>query len=73
MLGSRRELSQYIAYAQVGFEMVVPIGLGLLLDHYLGTLPWITVGGAAFGLVAGVAHLVAMLNAAEKRKAGNGK
>jgi F0F1-type ATP synthase assembly protein I len=52
------ELSRYFTISQVGLEMVAPIALGLLLDHYLGWSPWGLVGGAALGLCGGVAHLV---------------
>ena len=38
--------------------MVAPIGLGLLLDHYLNWMPWATIIGAVIGLVGGVFHLV---------------
>lgn len=29
-------------------------GLGYLLDAHLGTLPWLTVGGLAFGVISAV-------------------
>jgi F0F1-type ATP synthase assembly protein I len=48
--------------AQVGFEMVAPIGLGLALDYWLGWTPWATVAGAILGFVGGLAHLVSILN-----------
>ena len=43
---------------QVGLEMVAPLVLGLVLDHYLGWAPWGVIGGAMLGLFGGVAHLV---------------
>jgi F0F1-type ATP synthase assembly protein I len=48
--------------AQVGIEMVAPIGLGVALDYWLGWTPWATVAGAVFGFVGGLVHLVSMMN-----------
>ncbi len=42
--------------------MVAPIGIGIALDYYLGWTPWATVGGAVFGFVGGLLHLVVMVN-----------
>jgi F0F1-type ATP synthase assembly protein I len=47
--------------SQVGFEMVGPIILGLMLDYYLGWRPWGMVAGALLGLCGGLAHLVHLL------------
>lgn len=57
---TRRQLGYYFALSQVGFEMAAPIGLGYLLDEWLGSLPWITIGGAVVGFVGGLAHLVVL-------------
>jgi F0F1-type ATP synthase assembly protein I len=57
-----RELGRYVAIAQVGLEMAAPIGLGLVLDYYLHWSPWGVIGGAVFGLVAGVTHLITLAN-----------
>jgi F0F1-type ATP synthase assembly protein I len=57
-----REYGQYISVAGVGMEMAAMVGIGLLLDHYFGWSPWGVVGGAVFGLIAGVAHLAALAN-----------
>lgn len=57
-----KKLAFYFSLAQIGLEMVVPLVIGLFLDHQLGWMPWGTVVGAVFGLVAGMAHLVSMLN-----------
>ena len=57
-----REYGHYISVAQVGMEMAAPIGIGLILDHYFDWSPWGVVGGAVFGLVAGVAHLAMLAN-----------
>jgi F0F1-type ATP synthase assembly protein I len=57
-----REFGAYVEIAQVGMEMVAPLGIGLALDYYLHWSPWGVVVGAILGLVAGVGHLVAILN-----------
>ena len=73
-----REFGHYISLAQVGLEMVVPIGIGLALDHFLGWSPWGVVGGAVFGLVGGLLHLIALANrrndsdASRHRQGGTG-
>jgi F0F1-type ATP synthase assembly protein I len=61
-----RELGFYFALAQVGLEMVVPIGLGAVLDHYLHWTPWGVVTGAVLGLISGLVHLVALINRQDK-------
>ncbi len=55
-----KELGRLLALAQVGTEMVVPIVGGLLLDRWLGTLPWFTVVGVCLGFVFGIVHLVVL-------------
>ena len=57
---SPRQLAYYFALSQVGFEMAAPIGLGYLIDWWLGVFPWITIGGAVLGLVGGLYHLVSL-------------
>jgi F0F1-type ATP synthase assembly protein I len=54
-------MGRYVAMGQIGREMVAPIVLGLILDHYLAWAPWGLVGGAALGLFGGLAHLVHLL------------
>lgn len=56
-----KKLARYLAISQVGFEMVVPIILGLVLDHYLGWSPWGVIVGAVIGLTGGVIHLVQLV------------
>ncbi len=55
-----QQLGYYFALSQVGMEMVVPIGAGVLLDRWLDWQPWGVVGGAAFGFFVGIAHLVVL-------------
>ncbi len=67
---SSRETGFYFALAQVGLEMVAPIGIGALLDAYLGWTPWGIVGGCIVGFAGGMLHLVVMLqqHEAEQRR-----
>jgi F0F1-type ATP synthase assembly protein I len=57
-----KSLGYYIALAQVGMEMVIPIGIGAALDYYFHWGPWGIVGGAVLGLIGGLSHLVALMN-----------
>jgi F0F1-type ATP synthase assembly protein I len=68
-----REFGRYVAMGQVGLEMVAPIILGLVLDHYLAFAPWGLVGGAAFGLAGGLAHLVYLVGQEDKPPARDGR
>ena len=72
MLRDRRELARYVAISQVGLEMVAPVVLGLVLDHYFRWSPWGVIVGAVIGLIGGVAHLVHLAGKAaqdtDKRK-----
>ena len=61
-----REMGFYVALSQVGFEMVAPIGFGILLNWWLEWGPWLVIAGAILGVVGGMAHLVALLNRHEK-------
>jgi F0F1-type ATP synthase assembly protein I len=68
-----RRTARGAAMAQVGFEMAAPIGLGVLLDHWLEWTPWLTIIGAVGGLVGGIFHLVVMSNrdAKDNRPSGD--
>jgi len=61
-----KEMAFYVMLGQVGMEMVAPLVVGLLLDHWLGWTPWLTVIGAVMGFVGGLGHLVALLNQKKK-------
>ncbi len=67
-LTNSRVMGYMIALRQVGFEMVVPIGVGVFLDRWLGTVPWLMVGGVLLGLVGGFAHLIAILQRMDRTK-----
>jgi F0F1-type ATP synthase assembly protein I len=56
-----KELGYYFSLAQVGMEMVVPLGLGIFLDHAFGWAPWGTVIGFVVGFVGGFIHLLFMV------------
>jgi F0F1-type ATP synthase assembly protein I len=58
----RSDLARYLEFAQVGVEMVAPLVLGLVLDHYLGWTPWLMIAGAVLGLVGGLYRMVALAN-----------
>ena len=66
---NQSDLGKYLAMGQIGTEMVAPIGLGVLLDYWLGCLPWCTVAGACIGLVAGLFLLVRIANKEAKGRA----
>lgn len=68
---SPRQIGLYFALAQVGFEMVVPIILGIFLDDWWGTSPWMVILGAIVGLAGGLWHLVALLNRINKEDPPN--
>jgi len=55
---NRRQLGTYFALAQVGLEMVIPIGLGGWVDEQMGSGPWLLVLGVVLGFVLGIVHLV---------------
>jgi F0F1-type ATP synthase assembly protein I len=56
-----KEFGFYVALAQVGIEMVVPIALGFWLDQWIGSMPWATVVGAVVGFAGGLYHLISMV------------
>lgn len=55
---SRKLFPRLMAISQVGLEMAAPALVGLLLDRWLGTTPWLVVVGAVLGLTGGLVHLV---------------
>jgi F0F1-type ATP synthase assembly protein I len=63
-----RELGRYFALSQIGMEMVAPIGLGLVLDYWLGWSPWCAVIGAVLGFVGGLAHLIILVNRPKEKE-----
>lgn len=57
-----KELGYYFSLAQVGLEMVTPLGMGAVLDYWLDSAPWATVVGAVFGFTGGLVHLIVLAN-----------
>lgn len=58
-----KELGHYVTLAQIGMEMAVPAGIGVVLDRYFGWRPpWGVIAGAMLGLIAGLAHLMSLAN-----------
>jgi F0F1-type ATP synthase assembly protein I len=57
---NRRQMGIYYALAQVGLEMVVPIGMGWWADKQLGSAPWLLVVGVVLGFMLGIGHLIAL-------------
>lgn len=51
-----------------GSEMATFTILGLMLDFWLGTMPWLTIGLTLCGLAAAFFHLVKMSQALAKQK-----
>ena len=68
-----REMGYYVALAQVGVEMVVPIVAGYWLDDWLKTGPWITSIAAVIGFVAGMLHLILILRQKERDESSDKK
>src|SRR5258706_13336760 len=66
-----RHTGRLFALSQVGFEMVVPIALGLFLDNRYGWTPWGVTVGAVLGLVGGMAHLLMMLKKFEQAESSS--
>src|SRR5262245_35075009 len=65
-----RDLGHYFSLAQVGLEMVVPVGAGVLLDNHFGWQPWGVVVGAVLGLATGLTHLAALSRRRNRHEAG---
>lgn len=62
-----RTAAYLMALSQVGLEMVVPIALGVGLDRWLGTVPWLMVAGVFLGLFGGLIHTMAILRRMDRR------
>jgi F0F1-type ATP synthase assembly protein I len=64
-----REVGKYLAFPQVGMEMVAPIAAGWAVDYYLETGPWGVAVGAILGLVSGLWHLIILAKKFEDKDA----
>ena len=68
-----REIGYYFSLAQVGLEMVAPLGIGLYVDYLLASSPWGLIIGTIVGFVGGIFHLVSLANKQDAVKsAGRG-
>lgn len=68
-----REMGYYMALAQIGMEMVLPIVAGFYLDEWLGTTPWITSVAAVVGFSSGMVHLILILRQKERDESSDKK
>ena len=72
------EAGPYLTFGlQIAFSMVFFVGLGYVLDRFLGSTPWGMVGGAAIGMVAVFTLIARMAREADakqraKREASKG-
>lgn len=57
-----RDLKLFFTLAQTGIEMVLPIGVGVLIDRWTGWTPWATLAGAVIGPVLAIWHMVVLTN-----------
>lgn len=65
---SQRDFGPYVALAQTGLEMVVPVALGAFFDSRFGWAPWGAAVGAVIGFVGGLTHMLIMLKRGEDRR-----
>jgi F0F1-type ATP synthase assembly protein I len=63
-----KEMGYYFSLAQIGMEMVVPIGIGVALDRYLGCSPWGAILGTLLGFAGGLTHLIVLVNQHDKAR-----
>lgn len=57
----------------IGLEFALPAVFGHFLDKWLGSAPWLTIGGAILGMVVGMTHILrlpAELAKTERRRSG---
>jgi ATP synthase protein I len=72
MLPDGKDLGRYVAFGQVGLEMVVPIVIGLAVDYYLGCGPWGVIVGTVVGFSGGLVHLIVLANKLNRKDDGEG-
>jgi F0F1-type ATP synthase assembly protein I len=68
----RQGISEAMRYAHLGIQlaasMVIFVLGGVFLDRWLDTTPWLTIGGAVFGIVALFAQLFRLSYDLEQEK-----
>lgn len=62
---SRSQLAYYAELSQVGFEIAGPIGIGALIDSWMGWSPWGVILGTLAGFAGGMTHLIQLANRPE--------
>jgi F0F1-type ATP synthase assembly protein I len=58
---------RFMQLAQVGWTIATPLIIGVLLDWWLGTMPWCTVIGALLGPVVGFVQMLNILRNKETK------
>ncbi len=65
---SFRESGPYMGLGiQLAFSMVFFTAIGYFIDHWLDTLPWFLLGGAALGMVAIFTQVIRVSKAMSER------
>ena len=71
--GSNREVGDGYRYVALGITfglgIVLFMGLGLLADRWLGTIPWLTILGTLVGSVLSFVNVYAKLDAERRQDA----
>ncbi len=55
-------IGRYLSLIAIGMEMVVPIGVGMLMDRRWDWTPWATLVGVVVGFVTGIIHTMTIVN-----------
>lgn len=68
----REIVRQYAVYGQAGMMFPVSIAVGFLgghaLDRWLGTGPWLALGGLVVGVAAAILHLFRTVASEDDRR-----
>lgn len=68
---TKRKLAKIAQISQIGTEMAVPVGVGIGVDFWLGTMPWFTLTGAVLGPIAAFIHLLSILRSPDSEDASS--
>lgn len=52
----------YVAVLSLAFSILSGLGLGWVLDRYLGTSPWLLVAGIVLGSVTGFMRFIRLMS-----------
>lgn len=65
-------LKKVVRYSAVGFEMVLSVGvgaaIGVYLDRYFGTKPWLTLAFIILGSIAGFIEIFRLVKKYERER-----